>query len=103
MDIIGTVQNGPISQFGWVDQVWFFVVWFFRASEKNIPVKCTDISIQPQNGTPPYTLTVRYVTILHIVVNLTSPQVAPSLHPPYNLTSDSMHPINWTVSLVCRA
>ncbi|KIM47926.1 hypothetical protein M413DRAFT_22504 [Hebeloma cylindrosporum] len=57
------VENGPMSQFGWVDQ-------------------CTSISIQPTNGTAPYILT-----------------VAPSLHPPYNITSFDTKPINWTVSL----
>jgi len=63
LDIVGTVLNGPMSRYGFVNQ-------------------CTDISITPKNGTPPYTLT-----------------VAPSLHPPYNITSDSLNPINWTVSL----
>jgi len=57
------VDNGPISQFGWVDQ-------------------CTDIQLTPTNGTPPFTMT-----------------VAPALHPPYNITSNTMDPINWTVSL----
>jgi hypothetical protein len=63
LDIVGTVHNGPISQFGWVDQ-------------------CTDLSVTPQNGTPPYTLT-----------------VATTLHPPVNITSQTMDAINWTVSL----
>ncbi|KAI0286740.1 hypothetical protein BGY98DRAFT_1092372 [Russula aff. rugulosa BPL654] len=42
--------------------------------------QCTDIEVQGMNGTGPYTLT-----------------VAPTLHPPLNITSDS-GPINWTVS-----
>ncbi|CAA7259975.1 unnamed protein product [Cyclocybe aegerita] len=63
LEVQAQVENGPMSQYGWVDQ-------------------CTDISVQPLSGTPPYTLT-----------------VAPSLHPPYNITSPDTKPINWTVSL----
>jgi len=44
--------------------------------------QCTDILLTPKSGKPPYTLT-----------------VAPALHPPYNITSDSMEAIDWTVSL----
>ncbi|KAI0307541.1 hypothetical protein B0F90DRAFT_20915 [Multifurca ochricompacta] len=44
--------------------------------------ECTDIQVQAINGTPPYTLT-----------------VAPTLHPPLNITSNSNDPMNWTVSL----
>ncbi|KAF8996260.1 hypothetical protein BDQ17DRAFT_1364686 [Cyathus striatus] len=57
------VENGPLSRFGFIDQ-------------------CTDISVTPTNGVPPYTMT-----------------VAPALHPPFNLTSTGMNPLNWTVSL----
>jgi len=63
LDVQATDENGPLSQFGWIDQ-------------------CTDISILPKNGTAPYTLT-----------------IAPSLHPPYNITSNDMSSINWTDSL----
>jgi len=60
----GSVQSGqPWSQYGWIDQ-------------------CTDISLLPTNGTPPYTLT-----------------IAPSLHPPYNITAGSVEALNWTVGL----
>jgi len=44
--------------------------------------QCTDLFVQPKSGKPPYTLT-----------------VAPALHPPFNITSDGMDPIDWTVSL----
>ncbi|KAK0506019.1 hypothetical protein EDD18DRAFT_1455412 [Armillaria luteobubalina] len=63
LDIDAEVANGPLSQYGWIDQ-------------------CTDISVTPKNGTPPYTLT-----------------VAPALHPPYNLTFNEMQTVNWTVEL----
>ncbi|RDB29691.1 hypothetical protein Hypma_015152 [Hypsizygus marmoreus] len=63
LDVEATVSNGPLSQFGWVDQ-------------------CTDISVLPKNGTPPYTFT-----------------VAPALHPPYNITTNEMKRMNWTVGL----
>ncbi|KAK7471912.1 hypothetical protein VKT23_000014 [Stygiomarasmius scandens] len=46
------------------------------------PDQCTDISIKPLNGTPPFILT-----------------VSPPLHPPYNITSNTMDPIVWTVSV----
>ncbi|TCD68831.1 hypothetical protein EIP91_009698 [Steccherinum ochraceum] len=44
--------------------------------------QCTDLQVTPTNGTPPYIMT-----------------VAPALHPPYNISSPDMSPINWTVSL----
>ncbi|KAK0232438.1 hypothetical protein EDD85DRAFT_847894 [Armillaria nabsnona] len=61
----GTVSqpSGPMSQYGFINQ-------------------CTDVSVTPNEGTPPFTLT-----------------IAPALHPPYNLTSNTMDPITWTVSL----
>ncbi|KAF8995772.1 hypothetical protein BDQ17DRAFT_1412071 [Cyathus striatus] len=63
LDVDAEVDNGPMSQYGWIDQ-------------------CTDISLTPKNGTPPYTMT-----------------VAPQLHPPYTITGNDMKAINWTVSL----
>ncbi|KAJ6490032.1 hypothetical protein C8R45DRAFT_1139009 [Mycena sanguinolenta] len=44
--------------------------------------QCTDLFVTPKSGKPPFTLT-----------------VAPALHPPYNITSNSMGKIDWTVSL----
>ncbi|KAF7372773.1 hypothetical protein MSAN_00483000 [Mycena sanguinolenta] len=44
--------------------------------------QCTDLFVTPKSGQPPFTLT-----------------VAPALHPPYNITSNSMETIDWTVSL----
>ncbi|KAF9445925.1 hypothetical protein P691DRAFT_777216 [Macrolepiota fuliginosa MF-IS2] len=61
--IEGEVAEGPISQYGFINQ-------------------CTDISITPKGGKPPYTLT-----------------ISPPLHPPYNITSKNGDPIVWTVSL----
>ncbi|KAF5353110.1 hypothetical protein D9758_008781 [Tetrapyrgos nigripes] len=46
------------------------------------PDQCTDISVKPLNGTPPFILT-----------------ISPPLHPPFNITSHTMDPIVWTVSL----
>ncbi|KIP08547.1 hypothetical protein PHLGIDRAFT_126951 [Phlebiopsis gigantea 11061_1 CR5-6] len=63
LGVTALVDNGALGQYAWIDQ-------------------CTDISLTPTNGTPPYTMT-----------------VAPALHPPYNITSNSMDAINWTVSL----
>ncbi|KAJ7727178.1 hypothetical protein B0H14DRAFT_3169496 [Mycena olivaceomarginata] len=63
LDVEATVPDGPMSQYGWIDQ-------------------CTDLSVTPKSGKPPFTLT-----------------VAPALHPPYNVTSNSMETIDWTVSL----
>ncbi|WRT64754.1 uncharacterized protein IL334_001688 [Kwoniella shivajii] len=45
------------------------------------PGVCTDLQINPKNGTPPYTLL-----------------VAPAAHPPVNITSSTL-PINYTVRL----
>ncbi|KAH8086649.1 hypothetical protein BXZ70DRAFT_1011742 [Cristinia sonorae] len=61
--VVGLVENGPFSRFATIDQ-------------------CTDLSIMPTNGTPPYTLS-----------------IAPALHPHYNISSMDQSPINWTVSL----
>ncbi|EPQ61020.1 hypothetical protein GLOTRDRAFT_69162 [Gloeophyllum trabeum ATCC 11539] len=44
--------------------------------------QCSDIQISATNGTPPYILT-----------------VAPTLHPPVNITFNQSAPINWTVAL----
>ncbi|KAJ7823798.1 hypothetical protein B0H14DRAFT_2825736 [Mycena olivaceomarginata] len=63
LKVDATVPQGPMSQFGFIDQ-------------------CTDLFVTPQSGKPPFTLT-----------------VAPALHPPYNITSNSMGTIDWTVSL----
>ncbi|CUA68161.1 hypothetical protein RSOLAG22IIIB_03400 [Rhizoctonia solani] len=56
-------STGPLSQYGW-------------------PNQCTDLSITPKSGTPPFTFT-----------------AAPALHPPVNITSNSMAAINWTIDL----
>ncbi|PFH54750.1 hypothetical protein AMATHDRAFT_72516 [Amanita thiersii Skay4041] len=63
LDVNAEVSNGPLSQYGWIDQ-------------------CTDIAVTPRNGTPPYYFT-----------------VAPTLHPPYNITSQDARTMNWTVGL----
>lgn len=64
LDVNGTtVATGPLSPYGWIPQ-------------------CTDLSLIPKNGTPPYTMT-----------------IAPALHPPFNITSNTQDPITWTVSL----
>ncbi|KAL5495545.1 hypothetical protein ACEPAI_1008 [Sanghuangporus weigelae] len=63
LDVDAKDHTGTLGQFAWVDQ-------------------CTDISVQPKNGTAPFILT-----------------IAPTLHPPWNITSNDMSPINWTVQL----
>ncbi|KAH9484840.1 hypothetical protein JR316_0001742 [Psilocybe cubensis] len=44
--------------------------------------QCNSLTVTPKSGSPPYTLT-----------------IAPDYHPPYNITSNSMDPISWQVSL----
>ncbi|KAJ6486980.1 hypothetical protein C8R45DRAFT_996653 [Mycena sanguinolenta] len=51
-------------------------------SQNGFIPQCTDLFVTPKSGKPPFTLT-----------------VAPALHPPYNITSNSMETIDWTVSL----
>ncbi|CAL1696179.1 unnamed protein product [Somion occarium] len=63
LGVVAAVSNGPLSQYGWVDQ-------------------CTDLSVTPLNGTPPYIFT-----------------VAPALHPPFNVSLPNYDTFNWTVSL----
>ncbi|KAI0651505.1 hypothetical protein C8Q79DRAFT_39839 [Trametes meyenii] len=64
LGVTAALDDGTWSQYGWVDQ-------------------CSDISLRPTNGTPPYTYT-----------------IAPALHPPFNITSNTMDAVNWTVSLM---
>ncbi|EDR07343.1 uncharacterized protein LACBIDRAFT_298408 [Laccaria bicolor S238N-H82] len=83
LSVDAQVNNGPMSRYGWIEQ-------------------CSDISVTPKNGTPPYTLTVcsrlpLHRSHQHITRHIV--QVAPSLHPPYNITSSDMKSINWTVTL----
>jgi len=63
LSVSGTVPLGALSKHSYIDQ-------------------CTSLSVTPQTGKPPFTLT-----------------IAPSFHPPYNVTSNSMDPISWQVSL----
>ncbi|CAE6450918.1 unnamed protein product [Rhizoctonia solani] len=63
LEVDAKSSTGPLSQYGW-------------------PSQCTDLSVTPKSGTPPFTLT-----------------AAPALHPPVNITSNSMAPINWTIDL----
>jgi len=51
LGVEAVVHDGPMSQYGWVDQ-------------------CTDIAVTPKNGTAPYTLTV--APALHPPYNITS-------------------------------
>lgn len=46
------------------------------------PRQCSDITLKPEGGSPPYTMT-----------------VSPSMHPPVNITSTNRDPIAWTVAL----
>ncbi|PIL30929.1 hypothetical protein GSI_07098 [Ganoderma sinense ZZ0214-1] len=63
LDVTAKTQDGSWSQYGWIPQ-------------------CSDITITPNNGTPPYTYT-----------------IAPTLRPPFNFTSDNKDSQDWTVSL----
>ncbi|KAF8514042.1 hypothetical protein JB92DRAFT_2920701 [Gautieria morchelliformis] len=56
--------------------------WNGPLTEYGWPDQCTTISLMAQNGTPPFTMT-----------------VAPSLHPPLNLTFENLGPMDWTVTL----
>ncbi|KAI0823106.1 hypothetical protein BC628DRAFT_1421222 [Trametes gibbosa] len=64
LGVQASLADGTWSQYGWIDQ-------------------CTDISLKPTNGTPPFTYS-----------------IAPALHPPFNITSNTMDAVNWTVSLM---
>lgn len=63
LEVDAKSSTGPLSQYGW-------------------PNQCTDISVTPKSGTPPFTFT-----------------ASPALHPPVNITSNSMAAINWTIDL----
>jgi len=63
LDVHAVDINGPLTRNAWADQ-------------------CTDISVKPLNGTPPFVLS-----------------IAPTYHPPMNITSNSLDAINWTVTL----
>lgn len=65
MDVDGGVYNGALSQYGWVPQVRR--IYFSNALNEDICdslhllSQCTDISVTPKNGTPPYTFEVRSI------------------------------------------
>ncbi|KZT42790.1 hypothetical protein SISSUDRAFT_846883 [Sistotremastrum suecicum HHB10207 ss-3] len=63
LNVTSLYPLGTLSQYGW-------------------PGQCGDLSVKPQEGTPPFTFT-----------------VSPALHPPLNITSSTMDAINWTISL----
>lgn len=59
LQVDATVVNGPMSQYGWIDQVRpFCPPAFLTGCLNNSSAQCTDISLVPRNGTPPYTMTV---------------------------------------------
>jgi hypothetical protein len=58
LSVSGNVPLGRLSKYSYIDQ-------------------CSSLSVTPQTGKPPFTLT-----------------VAPSFHPPYNVTSNTMNPIS---------
>ncbi|KAL0950688.1 hypothetical protein HGRIS_007466 [Hohenbuehelia grisea] len=80
LDVEAHDSSGPLSQFAFVNS-------------------CSDISVKPVNGTPPYTLTVCSATHGSFSVVFMACQIAPSLHPPRNITIDSSKAVNWTVDL----
>ena len=103
LGIVATVSNGILSQFGWIEEVLPFLrnsrhSWLNTAF---ITPQCTDIAVTPNNGTPPYVFTVGLaLQSIEAQPHFFTEQIAPSLHPPYNITSSSRNTINWTVSLV---
>lgn len=58
LDVTAQDHTGALSQYGWVDQVsnFSYPACFFGL---RCLMKCTDISIKPNNGTPPFIMTVR--------------------------------------------
>lgn len=59
LDVEAMVHDGPMSQFGWIDQVGASVIsGRHRQTEIDPLWQCTDIQVTPKNGTPPYTFTV---------------------------------------------
>ncbi|KAF8710251.1 Poly A polymerase head domain, partial [Rhizoctonia solani] len=87
LDVDAKSSTGPLSQYGLVFSLPGFLVFQTKSDMQHHayvrwPNQCTDISLTPKSGTPPFTFT-----------------VAPALHPPVNITSNSMAPINWTIDL----
>lgn len=57
LQIVGTVANGPLSQYGFIDQVR--LAWWSKILRiLSFMFQCTDVSIKPTSGTPPFILTV---------------------------------------------
>lgn len=65
MNVDGEVFNGALSQYGWVPQVRrIYPTNGFKedsCGSLHLPSQCTDISVTPKNGTPPYTFEVRSI------------------------------------------
>lgn len=91
---------------------WSYVtIWFHRSGkvvpDSVYPKYCWThssaqiwLSLQNQENRHSRLLWVFYQIILAHCLNWPWPKIAPSLHPPFNITSNSMAPITWTVSLV---
>lgn len=65
LGVAAVVDNGPMSQYGWVDQVSarsFFINIFLTR-----PRQCTDIQLTPTNGTAPFTLTASQLAARHVM------------------------------------
>jgi len=100
LSVDAAVINGAFSQYGWIPQVRQSGSLFNPAMDSGGP-QCTDIQVQPKNGTGPYTLTVRSTINSQFAFVTRDVQIAPTLHPPMNITWTSGAQ-NWTVSLVCE-
>lgn len=51
-------HTGPLSRFGFIDQVRHLMQAYSFVLINRNDVQCTDISVTPLSGVPPYTLTV---------------------------------------------
>jgi len=100
MDVVGEVWNGPISQYGWIDQVCISLAFLYTISNP-LPSLVYGYCRHPQKRHTALHFHGQYCHLLQATWSHTrSEQIAPTLHPPFNITSNSMSTINWTVSLV---
>ena len=102
MDVSAAVEGGAFSQYGWIPQV--------RGPEAALRhLRSTRIwrtvyrysSSAQERHTPLYVhRACLFLTLSIQLCNFRHTQIAPTLHPPLNISSSTASPMNWTVSLV---
>jgi len=99
LGVSAEATDGPLSEFGWPSQV--FTIFFQLCLSPTQTFNSVLILplLQKTGHRPTPSQSVFTPVGKSITLSISCGQIAPSLHPPYNITSNSTT-VNWTVSLV---